>query len=38
MKHTPGPWKVDEASDLPLAVIRDDAIAEGVYKVDAYCD
>lgn len=28
--HTPGPWKVDEAEDLPLAVIRNNEDGEGI--------
>jgi hypothetical protein len=23
-EHTPGPWRIDEVEDLPLAVIQDD--------------
>ena len=32
-KHTPGPWKVDEAEDLPLAVIEDTADGHGIAEL-----
>jgi hypothetical protein len=34
-KYTPGPWKIDEATDLPLAVIRDDEMGEGIVEFSA---
>jgi hypothetical protein len=33
-KHTPGPWKIDEATDLPLAVIEDTPEGYGVCEMD----
>jgi len=32
-KHTPGPWKVDDAEDLPLAVIQDTETGDGICEI-----
>jgi len=32
-KHTPEPWKIDEADDMPLAVIADDDTGEGIVEM-----
>ena len=32
-KHTPGPWKIDEAEDLPLAVIEDTEDGMGICEI-----
>ena len=34
--HTPGPWKIDDALDLPLAVIRDHEDGEGIAELGEY--
>jgi hypothetical protein len=34
-KHTPGPWKIDEAEDLPLGVIPDDLAIKMEAKIKA---
>lgn len=31
--HTPGPWKIDENEELPLAVIQDNEDGEGVCEI-----
>lgn len=31
--HTPGPWKIDEAGDLPLAVIQDTEDGLGICEI-----
>ena len=31
--HTPGPWKIDDAEDLPLAVIEDTEMGEGIAEM-----
>lgn len=33
MKHTPTPWKIDEALDLPLAIISDTDDGMGVAEM-----
>ena len=33
-KHTPGPWKVDEAEDLPIGVIEDNEDGGGICDVN----
>ena len=30
MKHTPGPWKIDEAPDLPMGIIQDNEDGLGI--------
>lgn len=32
-KHTAGPWKIDDALDLPLAVIQDNEMGEGIAEL-----
>ena len=32
-KHTLGPWKIDDATDMPLAVIKDDENGMGVCEI-----
>lgn len=32
-KHTPGPWKIDDNKELPLAVIQDDESGTGVCEI-----
>ena len=32
-KHTPGPWKIDEAEDLPLCVIQDNEDGQGICEL-----
>ncbi len=34
-EHTKGPWKVDEAQDLPLAVIVDNENGDGICEIGA---
>lgn len=31
--HTPGPWKIDENEELPLAVIQDNEDGEGICEI-----
>lgn len=38
MKHTPGPWKIDENKDLPLAVIIDDDDGMGIAEIGEYTE
>jgi len=33
MKHTPGPWIIDPAEDLPLAVIQDVPNGYGIAEI-----
>ncbi len=33
-KHTPGPWKIDENNELPLAVIQDHEEGQGICELE----
>ena len=35
-QHTKGPWKIDEAEDLPLAIIEDTPDGMGVCEIGAF--
>lgn len=34
--HTPGPWKIDEATDLPFAVIANNSNGDGICEIDGW--
>ncbi len=34
MKHTPGPWKIDDNDELPLGVIQDNEMGLGICTID----
>ena len=33
-EHTPGPWKIDEAENLPLAIIQDNEDGIGICEIE----
>ena len=33
MKHTPGPWKIDENKAYPVGVIQDDEMGLGIAEI-----